>query len=363
MFDDRTFENILREVLASAPEGIDTREGSIYYDAVAATIIKIAEMYTQMGTLYDQMFLKTAIGEALDLKGNERMVERKKATKAEYGFVFEGTAPPLGASFYSESGLYFTLLQYSSGTYYLESVSTGTVNNEIAENAIAVPVETYTDLTSAKFGKLYVPAIDDETDDEYRQSIYDSIVPGENGNIQHYKNWCKEADEGVGFARIVPCANGPNTVKGVIIAADGSAASDELVAKVQAYVDPDNDGDGIGDGLGEGAANIGAHFIAAKPNEHAFKVKIGGLTAADGYKTADTIEPIKVAVTQMFKDIILSGDDTVSINSSEVGAVVQALDCVKSYNTILILDNDTEGYKWDIGVNVIPILSEVILTP
>lgn len=363
MFDDRTFENILREVLASAPEGIDTREGSIYYDAVAATIIKIAEMYTQMGTLYDQMFLKTAIGEALDLKGNERMVERKKATKAEYGFVFEGTAPPLGASFYSESGLYFTLLQYSSGTYYLESVGTGTVNNEIAENAIAIPVETYTDLTAAKFGKLYVPAIDDETDDEYRQSIYDSIVPGENGNIQHYKNWCKEADEGVGFARIVPCANGPNTVKGIIIAADGSAASDELVAKVQAYVDPDDDGDGIGDGLGEGVANIGAHFIAAKPNEHAFKVKIGGLVAADGYNAADTIEPIKVAVTQMFKDIILSGDDTVSINSSEVGAVVQALDCVNSYNTILILDNDTEGYKWDIGVNVIPILSEVILTP
>lgn len=363
MFENMTYEYILKRALSNVPSDVDKRQGSVIYDAIAPCCAELAQLYIQLELLYAQTFLKTATGDALDLKGDERFVTRKQATGAEYGFTFKGTAPPLGTRFYSEEGYYFTLQQYETGTYYLMSVDTGTALNCILEGARAIPAETINGLESVAFGALYVPATDTETDEEYRQSIYDSIVPGENGNIQHYKNWCKEADEGVGFARIVPCANGPNTVKGIIIAADGSAASDELVAKVQAYVDPDDDDDGIGDGLGEGVANIGAHFIAVKPNEHAFKVKIGGLVAADGYKAADTIEPIKVAVTQMFKDIILSGDDTVSINSSEVGAVVQSLDCVKSYNTILILDNDTEGYKWNIGVNVIPVLSEVVLTP
>lgn len=361
MFDDRTFENVLNEVLAEAPEGIDTREGSIYYDAVAATVIKIAEIYTQMGTLYDQMFLKTAIGEALDLKGNERMVERKKATQAEYGFVFEGVAPPLGASFYSESGLYFTLLQYSNGTYYLESVGTGTINNDITENSIAVPVETYTELTSAKFGRLYVPAIDDETDDEYRQSIYDSIVPGENGNIQHYKNWCKEADEGVGHARIIPCADGPNTVKGVIIAADGTAASDELVAKVQAYVDPDNDGDGMGDGLGEGVANMGAHFTAVAPIKIEVPVYIEGLNISKGYTAEEARVTISNTIDNFFKELITETEDNVFIKSSALGAVIQELDCTDSYSNISLSESlDTPVYSIKFEVTDIPVLGKLI---
>lgn len=360
MFDDRTYKNILQEVIASAPEGIDTREGSIYYDAVSATIIKIAEMYTQMSTLYDQTFLKTAIGEALDLKGDERMVERKKATQAEYGVEFEGVIPPLGASFYSESGLYFTLLQYENGAYYLESVATGTVNNDITENSIAIPVETYTDLISAKFGKLYVPAIDDESDDDYRQSIYDSIVPGENGNIQHYKNWCKEADEGVGHARIIPCADGPNTVKGVIIAADGTAASAELVAKVQNYVDPDNDGDGIGDGLGEGVANMGAHFTAVAPVKIEVPVYIEGLNISKGYTNEEAKTAISNTIDNFFKKLITETEDNVFIKSSALGADIQALDCVDSYSNLSLSESlSTPVYAIKFKVTDIPVLGKL----
>lgn len=36
LFADRTYEAILAEMLAQAPAGVDTRQGSIYFDAVAA---------------------------------------------------------------------------------------------------------------------------------------------------------------------------------------------------------------------------------------------------------------------------------------------------------------------------------------
>lgn len=50
--------------------------------------------------------------ESLELIGAERLVDRKQPTHAEYSFVYEGDIPPLGAMFFSEGGLYFTLLQH-----------------------------------------------------------------------------------------------------------------------------------------------------------------------------------------------------------------------------------------------------------
>ena len=63
MFENFTYENILSDVLARAHDDIDTREGSIFYDAVSAVTIKIAELYTQLEMLYANVNLSTAEGE------------------------------------------------------------------------------------------------------------------------------------------------------------------------------------------------------------------------------------------------------------------------------------------------------------
>ena len=44
MFEDYTYERLLEDVLNNAPEGIDTRQGSIFYDAVSGVLIKIAKL-------------------------------------------------------------------------------------------------------------------------------------------------------------------------------------------------------------------------------------------------------------------------------------------------------------------------------
>lgn len=45
MFEEMTYEKILQDVLDNAPDGIDTRQGSIFYDAVAGPCLKIAKLY------------------------------------------------------------------------------------------------------------------------------------------------------------------------------------------------------------------------------------------------------------------------------------------------------------------------------
>lgn len=368
MYEDKTYEALLKEMLQKANEKVDTREGSILFDAISPTALKIAEFYTQMSTLYKQMFLKTATGEALDLKGDERLLSRKSATQAEYEFIYTGTAPPLGSSFYTESGLYFTLLQYDNGNYYLESVEKGTNNNNVVSGTNVVPVDTFTDLMSAQIGKLYVPAIDTQEDEEYRESIYDSIVPGENGNIQHYKDWCKEID-GVGPIRIIPCGAGPNTVIGVILSADGSAASKELCDKVQEYIDPATNGytvtiDGetyiMGDGLGEGVANIGAHFIAMSPKEVSVDIKVYGIVISEGISIQEIIQNIRATAEELFKEIIIENDRFV-IRASEVGAVIQSLDNVEGYENVKFVQDSNETYAINLSIYQTPIIGDVVL--
>lgn len=359
MFENMTYENILADLLDTVAEDIDTREGSVYYDAVNAFALKSSELFSQAEVLYNQLQLSTATEESLELIGAERLVDRKQPTHAEYSFVYEGDIPPLGAMFFSEGGLYFTLLQSKNGTYYLESVETGTENNNVAIGTKAIPTETYTELRSASFGELIIPAIDIETDDEYRQSIIDSIVPGENGNIQHYKNWCKEVDSAVGNPRIIPCADGPNTVKAVIITTDGKAASKALLNKVQAYIDPDEDGDGMGDGLGEGVANIGAHFTAIAPIEVKLNVYINGLVLSNEYDTVKAKLLITNCIEGYFKDLIIRDNNYISVKASEMGAKIQALDCVDSYNYITFSDTELI-YSKDFSITDIPVLGNLI---
>ena len=94
LFADRTAENILRECLAAAPKGIDLRQGSIFYDAVAAACLKIAQFYADVSTLFDLVFITTSSGEYLDRRGQEFNVWRNQATPALYEYSYTGPLTP-----------------------------------------------------------------------------------------------------------------------------------------------------------------------------------------------------------------------------------------------------------------------------
>ena len=44
MFEDYTYKRLMEDVLSNAPADIDTRQGSIFYDAVSGPILKIAKI-------------------------------------------------------------------------------------------------------------------------------------------------------------------------------------------------------------------------------------------------------------------------------------------------------------------------------
>ena len=117
MFEDRTEKRLMEEVLAMAPEGIDTRQGSIFFDAVSATVNKIAKLYTDLDRVFETVFIVTAHGEYLDLRAAEYGMSRNAATSAKYLFVYTGTRPAVGWRFFhNDSGYYFTLCEDEDGS-------------------------------------------------------------------------------------------------------------------------------------------------------------------------------------------------------------------------------------------------------
>lgn len=370
MYEDRTFENLLQEVLADAEaDGIDTRQGSIFYDSVSGTCLKIAKLYTDIDVARRLVSIATATGDDLDDKASEYGMTRHAATPAKYRFTFEGTAPDTGTRFYND-GLYF-VLRYNTleGEYYLEAEVPGESGNVVYEGTAAIPVNEIDSLKNARFGAIYENGTDREDDESLRTRVQEKIAgPAENGNKQHYKTWCESID-GIGHARIYPLWNGPNTVKAVLIDSAGRACSGSKIAEVQQYIDPATKGytatvDGytytVGDGLGEGVANLGAHFTAVSARE----IKIDVAFEADlasGFTPQEVQEQAKEAIDAYLKDTVLTtaAAEDVVIRAARIGAIIIELDSVVDYKN-LTLNGSTENIRP--GADYIPVAGEVTVT-
>lgn len=365
MFEGVTYEILLEDVLSNAPAGVDTRQGSIFYDAVSGILIKIAKLYTDLDLIVTMTSIVTATGEALDARAGEYGITRHAATKAKYKVTFEGVSPQIGERFYSD-GLYFVLKEDADGVQYLEAEIAGTGGNNVYSGTNAVPVNTIEGLTAATFGTLYENGTDTEDDDSLRARVEEKITgPAENGNKQHYKTWCESID-GIGQARIYPLWNGPNTVKAVLIDSNGAPCSAAKAAEVQQYIDPATMGytatvNGItytvGDGLGEGVANLGAHFTAAA----AIGLEINVAFEAElrsGATTDAAAQEAKEALTAYFRQMVLDNDEAedITVRLSQVGAIISGLNTVLDYSHLTLNGADQNISP---GEDCVPVIGEV----
>lgn len=349
-FEDRTFDNILDEMLAMAPDGVDTRQGSIYYDAVAACALKLANFYVDAGCVFDLVFIGTTSGEYLDRKGQEYGLARRPATRARYRYVYEGTRPVLGARFFT-NGLYFTLEEIESELI-LTAEEGGEGANTILEGTPATPFNAIAGLSVSEFGALIEPGADAEGDETYRGRIREKLAgQAQNGNKQHYKTWC-ELDAGVGRARILPLWAGENTVKGVLLDNDGLPASAAVVARVQEYIDPG------GTGLGEGVANIGAHFTAAaaKPVEITVACSVA---LASGHTMKDAIGSARGTITAYLKNLALrtSENELIVVRVASIGAMLYSQEEILDYSDLTI-NGGAENIT--IAMDSVAVLKEVV---
>lgn len=365
MFEDRTYDVILEETLDNAPEGIDTRQGSIFYDAISAVALKVAELYVDLNLVHTLSQINTATGEYLDDKVDEQGINRHAATPVQYYFNYTGTRPETGERFFYD-GVYFVLIETTDEVLYLECETPGAEYNFIESGTAVVPVNNIEGLTSATIGEVYEYGTNEESDEDLRERVQSKVSgPAENNNKAQYKTWC-ESIEGVGIARIVPLWLGPNTVKGVLINSEGLPCGNTIVAAVQEYVDPATQGytalvDGVtyvvGDGLGEGVSDIGAHFSAVAATAVTISVS-ADIELADSYSIEDAIASATAAITEYLKSLVLNATSVndVIVRLSAIGSVLTALPDILDYSNLKINGGTSNITPGEDGV---PVIGEV----
>ena len=338
MYESVTYEVILQRMLARIPDTFDKREGSIIYDALAPAAAELAQMYIELDVTRGMTFVDTATGEYLDELVGEFGLTRIPATKAIVKGSFNIDVS-VGDRFSGDKLNYIVTEKVSTGVFYLECETAGTVGNGYTGRLI--PISYIAGLTSAAITEISVPARDIETDEELRARYFDTIGGGaSDGNKAQYEKWAREYD-GIGRFKVFQLWDGANTVKVSILDEDNEAASGTLVTAFQNYLDPSSEG------LGNGEAPIGAIVTVSTATTKSISINLK-VTLASGYTTATEIVE---ALEAFFHDI--SYVKTV-VNYFSVVAAVMSCESVAAISVCTVNSGTSDI---NLGDEEIPVLT------
>ena len=247
MYEDQTYEEILRRTLARIPTDVDKREGSVVMNAVAPVSAEHANIFILLNSIIQNGYADTAEREYLVKRCEERGIFPYEATHAVLKGKFNMEIPLSSRfSLNSLNDRAISFIESLDGTYYyqMECETLGTEGNKYF-GALS-SIEYISKDLEGELVALLIPAEDEEATEDLRDRYYSSLKSSAFGGNR--KDYVEKTDSiaGVGGTVVVPVWNGGGTVKLVIIDSEFSVASDVLVAEVQNAVDPLQDGSGTG---------------------------------------------------------------------------------------------------------------------
>ena len=174
MFEKNTLDNLLNRMLARVPSGIDKREGSIIYDALAPAAAELAQAYIQLDVVISETFADTASRQYLILRAKERGLKPYEATAAEVKGVFN-CAVPIGSRYSLDEFNYVVteLINDSDHSYKLVCETAGSVANH--KTGTLIPIEYVDGLESAVITEVLIPGEDEEETEDFRKRYFNSF--------------------------------------------------------------------------------------------------------------------------------------------------------------------------------------------
>lgn len=294
-----TYEEILQRCLDRIPNTIDKRQGSIIYDALAPCCVELAQMYIELSGIYDQVFIDTAVGEALDKLVEQNGVKRKDATyalrKGEFNMVV-----PVDNRFSDGENTYIVIENIvGTNNSILRCEQAGVVGNSYYGSL--TPITYLQGLTRAELTDIIDMGDDVESDEDLRVRYMESVTAPEfGGNVSDYQNKVKSLT-GVGGCKVVPIWNGGGTVKLIITNSQGGVPTSSLVNDVQEAVDPNQDQQGLG------IAPIG-HIVTVEGAVAKNITVSATFTLESGVEPTDIQDSVNNIVDNYFKSLSTNWD-------------------------------------------------------
>ncbi len=244
MYEEKTYEALLKDKLARVSAALDKREGSIIYDALAPNSLESAMIYLALDAILNETFVDTASREYLIKRCVERGISPTPATAAQGIGVFNIDVA-IGSRYSCDKYNWVVTERISEGHYYMTCETLGADPNGYTGKLI--PIEYTSGLTSAELTSIVIYGEDEESTESLRSRYIDSFQSQQYSFNKAQYITVTEGLAGVGQCKPYRAWNGPGTVKLVITNSANGVPSDELLSFVQTTIDPtQNSGDGVG---------------------------------------------------------------------------------------------------------------------
>lgn len=331
MYEDKTLNDIHLLMLSQIDNEYRKKQGYPTYDLTRGFAFGVKDCWDLAYDVALKLDVENLKGDELDLFISERTgLDRKQATKSKGEItIVNGNGNILkGDLFATEQGIQFVATEskevHTGDTVQIESVVGGSDMNVSVGEITETPI-TLQGIYKITNNKQTEGGYDRETDNDYRERYYTKLRTPVNGvNANQYILWAESID-GVGKARCIPIWNGINTVKVVLVGNDFKPASNDLVTRVQTYIDPNKNGDG------SGVATIGAVTTVVKATEKTVTVDVYGLKVSGALE--NTKKAIKTNVDRYIKTTAFNKD---YISLAKIGLVIAETPNVEDYKEIRI---------------------------
>lgn len=179
MYENMTYEALLKRALARVPTGIDKREGSMVMNGVAPSMAEIAQLYIGLDFVFTATYLATAPREYLIKRAADRNMAPYPASAAVFRAEFNIEVPE-GTRFSCED-LNFVVTgpaieEDPPDEWVAQRVTCETAG--AAANSYSgtlIPIEYVNGLTHAELVSVLIPGDDDEETEVFRKRVLDSF--------------------------------------------------------------------------------------------------------------------------------------------------------------------------------------------
>lgn len=351
MFENKTYEVIMDDLLSPVSDDYDKREGSIIWDALSPTALQLEEFYSWLDVVLNEMFADTASYTYLIKRASERGMLPYEETYAIVKMVATPSTVQiaLGDKFnLGDLNYTVTSILNTPGEYQMTCDTPGTAANQ--QLGALIPIETendMNDLESTEITEILIPGEDDEDVEDFRNRYYSSFQSEAfGGNVADYVEKVGKID-GVGGVKVFrrwrngydPSGFVPSTavttwyegiidtlpaavktwltavytaalnkyltvggtVEIMIINSDWGVPSQVLIDTVQELVDPEESS-----GNGVGIAPIGHVVTVSSVEESTIDVTLIDVEYDSGYSFATLKTVIEESIDAFFTDLAKS---------------------------------------------------------
>ena len=316
MYENMTFNNILKRALSKVSDDFDKRQGSIIYDALAPICAELAQAYIELDRILKEGFADTASRYYLIKRAMERGLKPFGATYSVILAELEGNINLKGDErFSTDEEVNFYYIGEKEGKYYkLKCEQIGSKGN--ISYGDLLPIDNIPNLKTAKIHKRNISGIDEEDTEDFRKRYFQSFKSQAfGGNRADYIEKVRflNNDEqvltngGIGGIKVYRVPDGGGTVKIIITNNSYNQPTKDLLNIVQEKIDPlQYTGEGMG------IAPIG-HFVTIEPIK---TVKINIQTNIDlkpGYEIDDIKTYIEESIEEYIQEICKTWEDSDNI--------------------------------------------------